>query len=453
MILRRGVLPLLLVAGVVGAVASADAPNQAALVVVHGDGSVVTRCVAFAEPQISGLDLLQRAGLDLNLEASGVGASICWLDGEGCTFPGQSCFCQCEGASCIYWSYWRWADGAWRYAQQGAANSSVLPGALEGWVWGAGTVERAQPPPAITFDVVCAPPTPVATATSTATPTFIPTETPTFTPAASGEAGATATATATASPTFTPATISMATAPPVSPTPSIATLPLAPTFTPMATALPPMATALPPAAAPESPVIELFAADRKEIGAGESFSLAWRVAGADAVQLHAAGRAVTVAAVGALLLAPPQNTTYQLVATGAGGTAATSMTVIVRPRALDIPLPTAPAAAAALPAAATPISATPTPTTGAAVVLAATAPPDAPTSPTTSPIVAPTLAPVALAKRAEPAVATLAPPGTSALPLPGGTLPVMLVGLLALAGVPLLVVAALLALWVIRRAL
>ncbi len=441
MILRSSVL-LLLVVGVAGVVASADAPNQAALVVVHGDGSVVTRCVAFAEPQISGLELLQRAGLDLNLEASGVGASICRLDGEGCTFPGQSCFCQCEGAACVYWSYWRWVDGAWRYAQQGAANSSVLPGALEGWVWGAGTVDRAQPPPAIAFDAVCAPPTPTAPATAT----FVATETPTFTPAASGEANATATATATAAPTFAPATLATATPwlPPALPAATATALP-SPTFTPAATAPPP-----PQAAAPGSPVIELFTADRREIGAGEGFTLTWRVTGADIVQLHAAGRAVTVAAAGALLLAPPQNTTYQLVAAGAGGAAATSMTIIVRPRAPDTPPPTTPAAPTAQPVAALSNTAAPPAPTAAATVM-----PGAPASPSVaaSPTLSPTLAPVALAQRAAPADATPTSPGADTLPSPGGTLPVMLVGLLALAGVPLLLIAALLAVWGVRRVL
>ena len=89
-------------------------PNQAALVIVHGDGRVVTRCVGFSEAQITGADLLQRSGLDLNIEASSMGATICRIDGEGCTFPQESCFCQCEGASCNYWSYWRWENGEWR---------------------------------------------------------------------------------------------------------------------------------------------------------------------------------------------------------------------------------------------------------------------------------------------------------------------------------------------------
>ena len=43
--------------------AQAQTGNQAALVVVHGDGSLVTRCVEFNEPQINGYDLLQRSGL------------------------------------------------------------------------------------------------------------------------------------------------------------------------------------------------------------------------------------------------------------------------------------------------------------------------------------------------------------------------------------------------------
>ncbi|MFZ1769324.1 MAG: hypothetical protein WAU00_09015, partial [Caldilinea sp.] len=147
--------------------AQSDGPNRAALVVVHGDGRVVTRCVAFAEPQLNGLELVQRAGFDLNLEASSMGATICRLDGEGCTYPQQSCFCQCEGESCVYWSYWRWQNGAWTYSNQGASNHAVTAGALEGWVWDAGAAGQAKSPPATSFDAICAAPTPVATATGT----------------------------------------------------------------------------------------------------------------------------------------------------------------------------------------------------------------------------------------------------------------------------------------------
>lgn len=41
---------------------SAASSNRAGLVIVHGNGQTIKRCVEFAEAQITGLDLLTRAG-------------------------------------------------------------------------------------------------------------------------------------------------------------------------------------------------------------------------------------------------------------------------------------------------------------------------------------------------------------------------------------------------------
>lgn len=239
----RVLLALLLMLGVATVGVNANGVNRAGLVVVHGDGRIVTRCIDFAEPQITGIELLQRSGLDLNVEASGMGATVCALDGAGCSFPQQSCFCQCEGAGCVYWSYWRWENDGWRYAQTGAANSTVLPGSLEGWVWGAGSVDSAQPPPGITFAAVCAAPT--ATATATALPTALPSPTPSETatalpPPAPPTSTQSETATAlpppappTSTPSATPAPLPPTALP--TPTPSATSTPLPPTPTPVET--------------------------------------------------------------------------------------------------------------------------------------------------------------------------------------------------------------------------
>jgi hypothetical protein len=136
--------------------AAAQEQNRAGLVVVHGDGSVATRCVAFSEASISGADLLARSGFDLAVEASSMGATVCSIDGEGCSFPQQSCFCACEGSPCIYWSYWRLAGDTWRYSNVGAGGSSVSDGEIDGWRWGLGSVEKAEAPPVISFEEICA---------------------------------------------------------------------------------------------------------------------------------------------------------------------------------------------------------------------------------------------------------------------------------------------------------
>ncbi len=137
--------------------------HRAALAVVHGDGSVQTACVAFSEPEISGLELLERAGMPISLDASNpMGAMVCQVQGEGCDFPGQSCLCQCSpGSPCRYWAYFsRSPEAGWVYASTGATGRQVLPGDMDAWVWlAASGTEQAIPASldAMTFEDICPP--------------------------------------------------------------------------------------------------------------------------------------------------------------------------------------------------------------------------------------------------------------------------------------------------------
>ena len=430
-----------------------DSPNRAALVVVHGDGRVVTRCVAFVEAQITGLELVQRTDLDLNLEASGMGATICRLDGEGCTYPQQSCFCQCEGENCVYWSYWHSQAGAWVYSNLGAANSVVAPGALEGWVWGAGTVDTAQSPPTLTFDAICAAPT----ATSTPTHTVMPTLTGTPTPTATLMTETSPTASWTPSPTasFTPApTISAPTLASSTPIATVTPLPT-PTSTPFTT---PLLAA--PGAALSPPVIVAFAADRREILAGETVIVRWQVTNAEAVTLQAVGKTVSIPAAGELTLAPPQNTTYLLAAANAGGATSTAMTIIVRPRPTpptDMPplIIAPPPTNAPLTAGTASVPLTPSPTP----MTALTAPTAAPTAAPLATLTAPPTATLTATLTAAPVALVAAPPGdrTSvvttplAQPAPVTSLLFTIVGGVAILGIPLVGLALFLLFMALRR--
>lgn len=158
----------------------AQSPNQVGLVVGMGDGSVVTRCVEFAEAEISGYDLLMRSGLQVvATQSGGMGLTICQLGGEGC--PADNCFCECTGSVCAYWSYWHLVDGEWSYSSVGANGHRIRSGDVDGWTWGKG-----DPPPVVSLEQICAlsatiEPTP----TLTDTPTLLPTATvtiPTHTP-------------------------------------------------------------------------------------------------------------------------------------------------------------------------------------------------------------------------------------------------------------------------------
>ncbi len=178
---------LLWLTGTVRPVAATEGPHRAGLIVVHGDGRTIQQCVAFAEETVTGITLLERSGLDLNVDPSNaIGIAVCRIDNEGCSYPRQSCFCQCIGASCIYWSYWLLtADGRWTYSNLGASNRIVRDGDVDAWVWGAATNATAKQLPAVRFADICAPPTPTASATATATqppPSATPAPTATSTP-------------------------------------------------------------------------------------------------------------------------------------------------------------------------------------------------------------------------------------------------------------------------------
>ena len=153
---------------------SAQAQNRAGLVIQYADGRVATYCVRFGEPSITGLDLLNRAGLKVVAEVGGLGAATCSIDGQGCAYPAQPCFCQCQGASCAYWNYFHLIDGAWRYSPIGALGYTVTDGAVDGWAWG-----DKVTPPTYTIEQICSESPAAPTLQSTVELTNEPTGEPT----------------------------------------------------------------------------------------------------------------------------------------------------------------------------------------------------------------------------------------------------------------------------------
>jgi LPXTG-motif cell wall-anchored protein len=196
-----------------------DGEHRAGLVIRYGDGRVQTACVRFREPSLSGLELLERAGIPVIAQTGGMGAAVCKIGGEGCDYPVEDCFCKCKGAECTYWAYHHLENGAWRYSPLGASAWRVQPGSVDGWAWGAGNVQAGAQPPAISLDQVCA-----AAATPTVAPATAPPPPPTAAP----------TPMPTAAPTVVPAPTPMPTAAPT-PMPTAAPTPMP---TPMPTATP-----------------------------------------------------------------------------------------------------------------------------------------------------------------------------------------------------------------------
>lgn len=211
--------------------ARAQAGNRAGLVVQFGDGSVITKCVTFSEPNISGLELLKRSGLDINVDYSG-GALICKIGPDGCTSPQESCTCKYPVEK-KYWNYWQLSGGVWRYSSLGASLSVVSNGTVEGWRWSAqsDSANATTTMPVRTLDEICANNTSEATqtATATATATNAPTATPTAVPSATPLSIAVLTIADTATPT--PAAVAIDTGTPVPTTVVNGTVTPAPDFT------------------------------------------------------------------------------------------------------------------------------------------------------------------------------------------------------------------------------
>ena len=253
---RRALSLVLLLLVTASPTRAQEGGNQAGLVVVHGDGRVVTRCVRFDEAQISGLTLLQRSGIVFTASTGPMGATICSLNGAGC--PASDCWCECKGTPCAYWIYFqRNAEGSWAYAPLGAALRQLGHGDVDGWMWG----DTTSLPPVVSFEAICgaeppqSPATPVPTEASTTPATLAPTATLAPVPAVTASPTAT---TKASDPTQTPEPSATPTASPtaVLATPSATPAPPSPEL-PLPTVMAPTARPDDQPAEAEAPVSEL----------------------------------------------------------------------------------------------------------------------------------------------------------------------------------------------------
>lgn len=134
--------------------AQAQGQGHAGLVVLLGDDRLETRCVAVDASNATGYKMLEQSGLDLAVDAQGMGVAVCGIEGVGC--PANDCFCACKGGDeCNYWSYWTYENDTWRYSQNGAGREQVVAGEVQGWSWGPGAVNSAEAPPIVPFDAIC----------------------------------------------------------------------------------------------------------------------------------------------------------------------------------------------------------------------------------------------------------------------------------------------------------
>lgn len=120
--------------------------NANAAITTAADPPIRQVCVGFDESEITGYELLSRAGLELGVQTSAQGTAVCRIGGTGCS---GDCFCRYP----TFWRYWTKDPGepAWRFSALGAAARKVTGGSLDAWMW----TSSDTPPPETSVAQVC----------------------------------------------------------------------------------------------------------------------------------------------------------------------------------------------------------------------------------------------------------------------------------------------------------
>lgn len=160
--------------------------QQAGLLIQYEDGREESFCISYqADEQMTVEELLRRTERPVVVQAVGsMGAAVCQIDGQGCAFPAEPCFCQCMGPDCRYWGLQQLVDGQWRYLNRGATSSQVNSGDVYGFAWGNNSPSAVSSLPVGDFADFC----PIEAAPPTAEPVALAdTQAPTA-PAANAQA-------------------------------------------------------------------------------------------------------------------------------------------------------------------------------------------------------------------------------------------------------------------------
>lgn len=125
---------------------------------------MIWKCVEFAQAAISGLALLELAGVNSGqppqvYDWGGGAYTVCQIDRQPTQVPDR-CFGPTSGPN---WSDWNASAGGWMERTSGVTGYRVNDGDLEGWTYSAGF---GAPPPTVRFSQVCPPPSPLPAAHS-----------------------------------------------------------------------------------------------------------------------------------------------------------------------------------------------------------------------------------------------------------------------------------------------
>jgi hypothetical protein len=117
--------------------------HKAYVVVEHGDGKTLDRCVKFDGSTATGDAVMNTSGIKLSTQDFSFGKGVCAIDGE----PAQ--YTQCFDPAKPYWALWsEKAGGSWEQAQVGYTQLQLADGDAIGWRYTQPTEASPSPPPA-----------------------------------------------------------------------------------------------------------------------------------------------------------------------------------------------------------------------------------------------------------------------------------------------------------------
>jgi hypothetical protein len=116
-----------------GGCAGASSLHHAALIVEHGDGSVVRRCVGFDGASITGEQLLDQSGVEwAGPDYGGMGREVCQIDEEPSAYDDP-----CLQSGKPYWAMFvSRGGGAWTGSNLGISAQAFADGDAEGFRFG-----------------------------------------------------------------------------------------------------------------------------------------------------------------------------------------------------------------------------------------------------------------------------------------------------------------------------
>lgn len=120
---------------------TANSTHHGYVVVEHGSGSSITRCVGFSGDSIDGETAMHMSGIEYRSEPVSSGKAMCQVDNE----PSQ--FDRCFPQNQPYWALFVESHGHWSSAPNGYTHVTLHDGDALGWHYVQAQDTAPGPPP------------------------------------------------------------------------------------------------------------------------------------------------------------------------------------------------------------------------------------------------------------------------------------------------------------------